>query len=105
MNEYKSLLQMTFEASNPYDIELRRALESVRYYAAHHHHMDMDWRIKNELSKRAFCGGLNEEATINMAIKRDKLALLSDIRRREIARKHNLYYSATLDKFVSIPED
>lgn len=84
------------------DKELKEAMFRIALLTDKH--MGMDWRIKRELDQRAHVGGLSEQGTINHAIISDRLALESDINRRAIAAKRGLYWSATLQKFVSIPE-
>lgn len=58
------------------DPDLYRRLESLMLRRLH---IPFEQRLQNELQKRAACGGLNEEHTINMIIIRDRARMLADL--------------------------
>ena len=62
------------------DKELRAVFNRVMFHIhGKAHHMGMEWRIKNELDKRAACGGLDENGTLHMAEIRDRALFRIDL--------------------------
>ena len=89
------------------DFELEAATERVNQLLRHPFAgMSIEFRISAELGKRAntALNLFDDEYALNRIDRNNKLALEADINRRKIAAKRGLYWSANLQKFVTIPE-
>lgn len=75
---YKSFHISLLDYELFWDKELRPLYQNIRMNTQKYMHMGMDWRIKNELDRRAACGGLSESGTIEMVILRDRLMMERD---------------------------
>ena len=60
------------------NMENRQLVNRLAVSLAHKRHMGMEWRIQQELSKRAACGFVNEQASLKSANLRNKLMFESD---------------------------